>query len=109
MPDVLPVIKRGSEGVLLLGESPAKKKSKSAIISQYTSARVSSSTARDLLTTDAHQLQFEHEGKDHVREILKLYHYQLSKYDNQPRSASIRAVGTSCLTESSLSFKATLL
>jgi hypothetical protein len=82
MPDVLPAIKRGGEGVLLPGESPAKKKGKPATIHQYTSARASSSTARGLLAADTRQLQFEHEGKDHVREILKLYHCQLSKCDN---------------------------
>jgi hypothetical protein len=79
---VLPVIKRGGEGVLLPGESPAKKKGKSSTINQYTSARASSSTARGLLAADTRQLQFEHEGKHHVREILKLYHCQLSKCGN---------------------------
>jgi hypothetical protein len=66
----------------LPGESPAKKKGKSAAIDQYTSARASSSTARGLLAADIRQLQFEHEGKDHAREILKLYHCQLSKCGN---------------------------
>jgi hypothetical protein len=32
MPDTLPTIKRGGEGVLLPGESPAKKKGKSSTI-----------------------------------------------------------------------------
>jgi len=82
MPDTLPTIKRGGEGVLLPGESPAKKKGKSSTIDQYTAARANSSTARGLLAADTRKLQFEHEVKDHVREILKLYHCQLSKCDN---------------------------
>jgi hypothetical protein len=81
MPDTLPTIKRGGEGVFLPGESPAKK-GKSSTIDQYTAARANSSAARGLLAADTRQLQFEHEGKDHVREILKLYHCQLSKCDN---------------------------
>ena len=49
IPDILPSIKRGGEGVLLPVESPVKKKSKSAIIDQYTSASTFSSTARVFL------------------------------------------------------------
>jgi hypothetical protein len=82
MPDTIPTIKRGGEGVLLPGESPAKKKGKSSTIDQYMTARANSSTARGLFAADTRQLQFEHEGKDHVREILKLYRCQLSKCDN---------------------------
>jgi hypothetical protein len=82
MPDALPSIKRGVESVRIPGDSPAKKKGRSAIIDQYSAARGSSSTARGLVAAEARQPQFEHEGKDHVREILKLYHCQLSKCDN---------------------------
>ena len=82
MPDALPSIKRSVESVRIPGDSPAKKKGRLTIIDQYSAARGSSSTARGLLAAETRQLQFEHEGKDHVREILKLYHCQLPKCDN---------------------------
>ena len=82
LPATILSIKRGAESVVVHGDSPTKKKGKSTTIDQYTTAQAGSATARAILAAETRQLQFEHEGKNHVREILRLYHCQLSKCDN---------------------------
>ena len=86
MPGVIPTVKRSAENVVVLGESPIKKKAKQVdTVTQFGNSQRLSATQLGKVAADTHQLIAESSGQNYVRELLLLYHCQLPKCDNQSK------------------------
>jgi hypothetical protein len=81
-------IKRTGEGVIVIGDSPAKKNGKSglsATITRFAQAKTTTATQLGQLAAQTRQIQAGRERRTYLKDVLMNYHCQLAKCDNSSK------------------------